>query len=97
VLWRDYLVSEHHIIGRMVRTPEYKYVKYKDDPVEQLFDMVHDPQETKNLYEDAKYAQVLQDHRKMLAEWSGLVKPVKPTPANGPLEPIIRKYYKEES
>ncbi len=55
--------------GRMVRTPSFKYIVYKDDSVEQLFDMRTDPGETKNLAESSRYALELSEHRKMLRDW----------------------------
>jgi len=55
--------------GRMVRTPSFKYIAYKDDSVEQLFDMRTDPGETKNLAESSRYALVLAEYRKMLRDW----------------------------
>jgi len=79
VAWREFVCSEHHIVGRMVRSERYKYVRYPDDPVEQLFDMQSDPWETKNLYDDAQYAGVMADHRKMLAEFRQRLDPVEPT------------------
>ena len=78
--WREFVASEHHVVGRMLRTPQFKYVHYEDDPVEQLFDMKADPWETKNLYDDPQFAGVLEDHRKLLAEWRSRLKPVPPTP-----------------
>jgi choline-sulfatase len=83
--WREFVSSEHHISGRMVRSERFKYVRYPDDPVEQLFDMKSDPWEMKNLYEDAQYADVLADHRRMLAEFQGRLDPVEPT--RGPPKP----------
>ena len=79
VAWREFVCSEHHIVGRMVRSDQYKYVRYAGDPVEQLFDMKADPWETKNLYDDAQYAGVMADHRKMLAEFRQRLEPVEPT------------------
>jgi arylsulfatase A-like enzyme len=55
--------------GRMVRTPSFKYITYKDDSVEQLFDMRTDPGETKNLAASSRYASALAEHRKMLRDW----------------------------
>jgi len=81
VAWREYVSSEHHVDGRMLRTARYKYVHYKDDPVEQLFDMQSDPWETNNLYQNADYAEVLADHRKLLAEFQAGLDPVQPTPS----------------
>jgi arylsulfatase A-like enzyme len=80
VTWREFVASEHHVTGRMIRTGRYKYVRYEDDPVEQLFDMKADPWETKNLYEDPQLATVLADHRKLLKDWRAHLKPVPPTP-----------------
>jgi len=77
--WRRFVVSEFMVDGRMVRTPRYKYVAFKGDPVEMLFDMEADPWETKNLYEDRSYAKVLTEHRKMLTEFQAQLRPVEPT------------------
>ncbi len=78
--WRDFVSSEHHIDGRMLRTNRYKYVRYPGDPVEQLFDMEVDPWEMKNLYDDPALADVVADHRKMLDAWESSLKPVEPMP-----------------
>ena len=55
--------------GRMLRTERYKYVTFKDDPVEQLFDMQNDPGETKNLAANSKFSPILHEHRKLLRDW----------------------------
>ena len=80
VPWRDSLLIEVQITGRVIRTDRFKYVSYKGDPIEQLFDMKNDPWETKNLYQDSQYASVMQDHRKLLKEWESRLKPVEPMP-----------------
>lgn len=67
--WREFLVSSSSITGRMVRTSQYKYISYRGDPIDQLFDMQADPWETKNLSGQAKYDDVIADHRKMLADY----------------------------
>ncbi|MBL7187900.1 MAG: sulfatase-like hydrolase/transferase [Phycisphaerae bacterium] len=65
---RDYIVSEGNTnTGRMLRTQNFKYIKYVDDPVEQLFDMTNDPGETKNLAADSHHVSALAAHRKLLA------------------------------
>jgi len=65
---RDCIVSEGNTnTGRMVRTREFKYIKYVDDPVEQLFNMENDPGETRNLAANLRYAAALSEHRKLLA------------------------------
>ena len=84
VTWRECVSSEHHVDGRMLRTEQYKYVHYEDDPVEQLFDMKADPWEMNNLHQDSKYATVLADHRKLLAEFQSRLSPVEPTPSAVP-------------
>ena len=78
--WREFVVSEHHVIGRMLRTAQYKYVRYEGDPVEQLFDIQADPWETKNLYQSPALVGVVSDHRKMLDDWQATLKPVEPMP-----------------
>ena len=73
VEWRPCVVAEVQVTGRMLRTADHKYVKFQDDPVEQLFDMKNDPWETKNLAGESRCAAVLEEHRKLLREWeSGL-------------------------
>jgi choline-sulfatase/glucosamine-6-phosphate deaminase len=55
----------------MIRSSRYKYIAYKDDPVEQLFDMQDDPGETRNLSVDASHQPVLEEHRGLLKRWIG--------------------------
>ncbi|MBM4049678.1 MAG: DUF4976 domain-containing protein [Planctomycetes bacterium] len=73
--WREFIVSESAITGRMVRTPEWKLITYKGDPTEQLFDMKNDPWETRNLATEAKHAAVMSDLKKRLADWEGHLEP----------------------
>ncbi len=69
-LARGHIVSEvNDNRGRMVRTARFKYVKYADDPVEQLFDMQADPGERKNLAAASGQAAALAEHRKLLDAW----------------------------
>ena len=84
--WREFLVSESNIRGRMVRTPEYKLITYKDDPTEQLFDMKADPWETRNLVGDARHADVMADLKKRLSEWESKLEPC-PLQGRGPIQP----------
>ncbi|MEX0684404.1 MAG: sulfatase-like hydrolase/transferase [Balneolales bacterium] len=76
----EYIVSEttfgsfaeghHGVTGRMVRTPQYKYIVYdQGDNREQLFDMLDDPGETTDLTVRPQYVQVLQEHRAYLRQW----------------------------
>ena len=56
--------------GRMLRTPDYKYVVYNHgDPREQLTDMINDPGEMVNLAVDENYKSILDHHRQLLQEW----------------------------
>ena len=69
VAWRGFVPAEVTITGRMIRTPRFKYITYKRDPVEQLFDVQADPGETKNLAGEAEFASALKDHQRLLARW----------------------------
>jgi arylsulfatase A-like enzyme len=80
VEWREFVQADTNRVGRILRTNQYKYVWFPDDPVEQLFDMQVDPWETKNLYDDPKYADAMRDHRRLLKEWQDSLSPVEPTP-----------------
>jgi choline-sulfatase len=70
--WREFVAGEVAGGGRMIRTPGHKYVAYRNDPVEQLFDMEADAGETKNLAADSSSA--LGAHRKLLKDWEGRLK-----------------------
>jgi len=67
--WREFLVAETFRTGRMIRTPEYKYVAYQNDPVTQLFDLRSDPGELKNLAPEASKADTVRDLAARLAAW----------------------------
>jgi arylsulfatase A-like enzyme len=84
VEWREYLVADAQKIGRMVRTERYKYVRYKGDPIVQLFDMHDDPWETRNLADEAHFADTLRDHERLLNEWNARL-----TPAPGTKDPFL--------
>ncbi|MBT3289418.1 MAG: sulfatase-like hydrolase/transferase [Victivallales bacterium] len=75
--WREFALAEVNLSGPqpgyMLRTPDHKYITYHGDPVEQLFDMRSDPGETKNLAGEARHADTLNAHRKLLREqWARL-------------------------
>jgi arylsulfatase A-like enzyme len=61
--WRNFLQVQSLVEGRMIRTADYKYVTFRDDPVEQLFNMKADPWELNNLAEDPAHMAILEDHR----------------------------------
>ncbi|OVE79686.1 hypothetical protein BVY01_01790 [bacterium I07] len=70
VAWHDFVVTE--LPGdraRMIRTKRYKYIAYRDDPVDMLFDREKDPGETVNQAANPAYASAVRDHRKLLTDW----------------------------
>jgi len=75
VLWREFLVCEVDVTGRMVRTPEWKLITYKGDQTDQLFDMRNDKGEMRNLAPEGRYADVVADLKKLLAEWEAQLEP----------------------
>ena len=54
--------------GRMLRSERYKYTVYREEDGEELFDLAEDPGETRNLAPDPGHADVLCEHRRLLAE-----------------------------
>ncbi len=57
--------------GRMLRTDRYKYCVYdRGDQREQLFDMMADPGETRNLAVQTAHQDTLAEHRKTLLHWA---------------------------
>ena len=78
--WRDYVVAHSYVIGRMVRSARYKYIAYRGDRTDQLFDMVGDPWETRNLAADPAAAGPMAEHRQMLAQWESRLKPLAEPP-----------------
>ena len=82
VEWREFVAAESYVTGRMIRTEKFKYITYKGDPIEQLFDMKNDPWEIHNLAGESGYGSTLADHRKILADWEGHLKPA-PVPEGG--------------
>jgi choline-sulfatase len=92
--WREFLVSDTQGTGRMVRTPEFKYIAYRDDPVTQLFDMRADPGELQNLAPDAAQADVVRDLAGRLDAWEKTldILPLKgPQPSANPRKNKQRK------
>jgi arylsulfatase A-like enzyme len=76
VPWREFIVSEVSITGRMVRTPEWKLITYSDSPTQQLFDMRNDRGEMRNLWADGTQPQVVADLHKRLDEWEATLEPL---------------------
>ncbi len=88
--WREYAYAESNYHGRMIVTRDFKYLteyrpKAHEDFVppgpnadalglEQLFDLVNDPGETRNLACESRYSDVLGRHREMLLAHEGRLK-----------------------
>lgn len=51
-----------------VRTPRWRYIRYRDDS-EELYDHERDPWEWKNLASDPQYQNVIQEHRALLESY----------------------------
>jgi arylsulfatase A-like enzyme len=79
VTWsgREVVFAEHSRDGilqttefmSMVRTRTWKLVHFLDEPFGQLFDLVNDPQEIRNLWDDPAYAERKRTLLDMLREW----------------------------
>jgi len=74
---RDYVFSEHGRDGilqgtdfmTMVRSCDWKLVHFLDQPWGQLFDLIHDPGEAHNLWNDPAYADKKRELLDVLREW----------------------------
>ncbi len=68
--WHKEVVSHWHTNremtiqpARMMRTEKYKYIVYREDSDEELYDMINDQGEMKNLSKDPAFASVLEEMR----------------------------------
>ena len=73
---RDAVFAEHSRDGllptdymTMVRTSEWKLVHFLDEPFGQLFDLVNDPQEVNNLWDDPAHTGLKQELLARLLAW----------------------------
>ena len=67
---REYLVAEcSNDNGRMVRSRQYKYITYRNDICDHLYDMIADPLEMKNLVDEQEMKPVLAKHKQWLNDW----------------------------
>lgn len=74
--WREFVIAEDSLGGRMIRTPDFKCITYENDSVHQLFDIRKDPWETTNLAEEERYASIVNEHLALHDEWEKALKPV---------------------
>lgn len=66
---REFVAAETGVDGRMIRTEQYKYISYKNDPFKLMFDMKNDPFETRNLADVPEYEPVKKHHENLLMQW----------------------------
>ena len=74
---REYVFAEHGRDGilqetefmTMVRSQEWKLVHFLDEPFGQLFDLLRDPEEVNNLWQDPVFADKRQELLDVLREW----------------------------
>ncbi len=69
---------------KMVRTREYKYVHDPMGDKDELYDLVNDPWELRNVVDDPAHAQMLHDLRLRLANWSIMTEDGRPVPLPDP-------------
>lgn len=65
---RDGILQETEFMT-MVRSKEWKLVHFLDEPFGQLFDLAHDPQEVRNLWDDPAYGSVKAGLLDTMREW----------------------------
>ncbi|MBT3279355.1 MAG: sulfatase-like hydrolase/transferase [Phycisphaerales bacterium] len=68
----DDVYGAYKTLQRMVRTEQYKLIRYPHAKEVQLFDIAADPFETKDLAEDPKFAATVADMDKRLVKWMKL-------------------------
>ena len=74
--WRDFLVSESGITGRMLRTADRKLIRYSGDETKQLFDLSADAGESRNLANSSAHADELAYLERQLDDWESHLNPV---------------------
>ena len=65
---------------KMVRTREWKYIHDPLGDLDELYDLVNDPWELVNVFDDSAHEDVLAEMRLRLAEWSILTEDAQPVP-----------------
>jgi arylsulfatase A-like enzyme len=65
---------------KMVRTAEWKYVHDPTGDADELYDLISDPWELRNVVLDPGHADVIADMQRRLADWSIMTEDAKPVP-----------------
>ena len=65
----DVVVYDEYGPVRMIRTLEWKYVRRYPDGPNELYDLVRDPEEYRNLVDDPQYGEVIRELEGRLARW----------------------------
>ncbi len=70
-------------LWRMIRTDQWKYVWLDNKPDDPgfLYDLVNDPDESKNLVTTEKHPEVISDLRNRIDQWLKNTPPVLPAPS----------------
>jgi choline-sulfatase len=76
---REFVGAEFMMTGTVVRTRNWKYARHGTDPVEQLFDMVNDPWETRNRAADRGAEHTLEYMRRLTERWLASLTPIETT------------------
>ncbi|MEM6391220.1 MAG: sulfatase-like hydrolase/transferase [Planctomycetota bacterium] len=72
--WRDALIIDYYQIGRIVLQDRHKLVVFPEAPNPLLFDLVADPEETRNIADGN--AQTVDDLNAALTQWEQALDPV---------------------
>jgi len=84
---RSEVVTEALIDGRAVRSSEFRYIEWRDDPVVQLYHLASAPAEDRNLADNAGYSSVVLSHRAALELWEAGLRPTERSRAGWPGDP----------
>jgi choline-sulfatase len=71
----DAVVTEARLVGRAVRTADFKYIDYFGTDAVQLFNLRSDPWEMNNLAGDSRHRAVLRQHMDILQHWEAGLDP----------------------
>ncbi len=82
--WRRRVFAQSKVAGRMVVDERYKFARYYDSETVQLFDLLHDPEETRNVAYDA-------DHQARRRDLASAIDDLESSLDNVPLPPELTK------